>query len=157
MQWVAREGALAAKTEHKPNVRQSASTRGLDMSLAREEQSLLCSILEDAVQVGDVCCVDATVAYGYAAGVDIHDINDMRRLQELDESIRRERTIAHRYEVVRLLKYAGRSVVYKVRDKRSGECLALKMAIMNEPSQLLRKTPLSFLRRLIGVAAQFVK
>ena len=115
-----------------------------------------CRVLLDAVDevsmVHDVHCEESTCAYGHAAGVDIHDIDEMRRLRELDESIRREHIIANRYEVVRLLKYGGRSVVYKVRDKQSNESLALKIATLDMAPKSSYKFPWLFLRRLIGFA-----
>ena len=116
------------------------------------DRSVLLGVIDKASKVNDVHCEESTCAYGHAAGVDIHDIDEMRRLLELDESIRREHIIANRYEVAQLLKYGGRSVVYKVRDKQNNESLALKIATLDMAPKLSYKSPWLFLRRLVGLA-----
>lgn len=109
------------------------------------------SMLFDAVNLAsvsnDCICEETTCAYGRAAGLDIQDINEMKRLQELDESIRRENHMADRYRVDCLLKYGGRSVVYKVQDQKNSKNRILKVALVNtSPSTVER--PVSLWKRM---------
>lgn len=99
--------------------------------LVQFDSGILFDVVDRASRFNDVHCEETTCAYGCAAGLDIHDLNEMRRLQELDESIRRENHISDRYRVDSLLKYGGRTVVYKVRDKKNGENRILKVALVD--------------------------
>ena len=95
------------------------------------DSRILLDVVDLASRFTDVHCEETTCAYGRAAGLDIHDINEMRRLQELDEAIRRENRISDQYRVDDLLKYGGRSVVYKVCDRTNGKSRILKVALVD--------------------------